>query len=111
MVGIGTLLLLTLGLAWWHDRKGTLGEKTSLLRFLFWLLPLPYIANIAGWTVAEVGRQPWIVYGLQKVDKAFSPVVTQGYLIFSLSGYVLIYSFLTFVWIYLMKKNSRPKPG
>ena len=74
------------------------------------MIPLPYIANIAGWTVAEVGRQPWIVFGLQKVDKAFSPVVSAGQLIFSLSGYILIYTFLTFVWIYLMKKNARLNP-
>ncbi len=110
MVGIGTLLLLALGLAWWLDRSNRLVEQKKLLRFLFWLLPLPYIANIAGWTVAEVGRQPWIVFGLQKVDKAFSPVVTTGHLFFSLSGYILIYTFLTFVWIYLMKKNARLNP-
>ena len=110
MVGIGTLLLLAMGLAWWLNRQGKLEERSGMLKFLFWLLPLPYIANIAGWTVAEVGRQPWIVYGLQKVDKAFSPVVTAGHLIFSLSGYIAIYTFLTFVWIYLMKKNARLNP-
>lgn len=110
MVGSGSLLLLGLGLAWWLDRRGDIAAKPWLLRLLFWFLPLPYLANIAGWTVAEVGRQPWIVYGLQKVDKAFSPVVTTGQLLFSLAGYVLIYSFLTGVWLYLMKKNSRLNP-
>ena len=110
MVGLGTLMLLALGLAWWLERKGKLEERSAFLRFLFWMIPLPYIANIAGWTVAEVGRQPWIVFGLQKVDKAFSPVVSAGQLIFSLSGYILIYTFLTFVWIYLMKKNARLNP-
>lgn len=109
MVGIGTLMLLTLVAAWWLNRQGRL-EQSGLLKVLFWLLPLPYLANIAGWTVAEVGRQPWIVYGLQKVEKAFSPVVTAGQLAFSLSGYLLIYAFLTIVWLYLMKKNARLNP-
>jgi cytochrome bd ubiquinol oxidase subunit I len=110
MVGIGTLLLLALAFAWWLERKGTLEERPNLLRLLFWLFPLPYIANIAGWTVAEVGRQPWIVFGLQKVDKAFSPVVTTGQLFFSLSGYIVIYTFLVIVWVYLMKKNACLNP-
>ncbi len=110
MVGIGTLMLLVIAFAWWLERKGVLEEQPKLLRLLFWLFPLPYIANIAGWTVAEVGRQPWIVFGLQKVDKAFSPVVTTGHLIFSLSGYILIYTFLFIVWVYLMKKNTRLNP-
>ena len=110
MVGIGTLLLLALAFAWWVERKGSLEERPNLLRLLFWLFPLPYIANITGWTVAEVGRQPWIVYGLQKVDNAFSPVVTTGHLIFSLSGYLAIYTFLFIVWVYLMKKIARINP-
>ncbi|HWR28645.1 MAG TPA: cytochrome ubiquinol oxidase subunit I [Negativicutes bacterium] len=110
MVGIGMVLLLALAFAWWVERKGSLEERPNLLRLLFWLFPLPYIANITGWTVAEVGRQPWIVYGLQKVDKAFSPVVTTGHLIFSLSGYLAIYTFLFIVWVYLMKKTARINP-
>ena len=110
MVGLGTLMFLALGWAWCLNRRGKLEDRVSLLKFLFWMIPLPYIANIAGWTVSEVGRQPWIVFGLQKVDKAFSPVVTTGQLVFSLSGYILIYTFLIIVWIYLMKKNARLNP-
>ena len=74
-------------------------------------IPLPYIAIEAGWVLAEVGRQPWIVYGLMKTSDAASPIVTSQ-VAFSLVVLTLLYAFLGAVDIYLLAKFARkgPKP-
>ena len=64
MVGLGFLFLLLAFFAWrWQD---SIESRDRFLRFLIWVIPLPYLAQLLGWTVAEVGRQPWIVYGIMK---------------------------------------------
>jgi len=72
---------------------------------------LPYIANISGWVLTEMGRQPWIVYGLLKVQDAVSPNLTTTDLLISLIGYALLYSALAAAMYYLMRKYAIAGPG
>ena len=74
MVGIGMLLLLTafLGLFLWWRRRGGLDETRWYLRALVWIVPLPWLANFFGWITTEMGRQPFMVYGLLTVEQGVS---------------------------------------
>jgi len=87
------------------------GRLGKLWRWFLRLLPLaailPYLANTGGWLLTELGRQPWIVYGLKKTADAVSPTVSPGMVLFSLLAYVLVYAALMAADIYLLAKYSR----
>ncbi|BBD09644.1 cytochrome ubiquinol oxidase subunit I [Desulfovibrio ferrophilus] len=106
MVGLGTLFPLVAGLAFLFRNRL---DKFPLLRFLPWMIPLPYIAIFAGWTVTEVGRQPWIVQGLMRTSDAVSPLATSQ-VVFSFVMLSLIYALLGAVDIFLMMKYARKGP-
>ncbi|MGE4298255.1 MAG: cytochrome ubiquinol oxidase subunit I [Desulfovibrionaceae bacterium] len=107
MVGIGTLLPLLAALAWlWRN---SLDDRKWFLKVMLFAIPLPYIAIEAGWMVAEVGRQPWIVYGLMKTRDAVSPLVTSQVAI-SLVAFIVVYALLGAVDIYLLKKYAQKGP-
>jgi cytochrome bd ubiquinol oxidase subunit I len=108
MVAIGTLLpLLTLiGLF----IKNRLVENRWYLVIMMAAIPLPYIANQAGWLLAEVGRQPWIVYGLMRTSDAASPV-SAVQVISSLVAFILVYGLLGSVGYYLIGKKAIMGPG
>jgi len=76
---------------------------------MIWALPLPYIAIQAGWAVAEVGRQPWIVHGLMRTKDAVSPVDPSQVAI-SLAAFIVVYAFLGIVDIYLLVKYAKQGP-
>ncbi len=80
-----------------------------LLRALVWAIPLPYIAIFLGWAVAEVGRQPWIVYGLMRTADAVSPVPA-GNVGISLVAFIVVYSMLGLIDIYLLRKYACKGP-
>ncbi len=107
MVGLGTLfILLTLvGLV----RRNRLVDSPNFLKIMLFSIPLPYIAIEAGWVLAEVGRQPWIVYGLMKTSDAVSPIAGSQVL-FSLIAFILLYSFLGAVGFYLIFINAKKGP-
>jgi cytochrome d ubiquinol oxidase subunit I len=67
-------------------------------------IALPYIANSAGWILAEMGRQPWIVYGLQTVYEGVSASVSGTEVLISLIGFALVYTVLAVVDVYLLAK-------
>lgn len=107
MVGIGFLLLFVSAYALltimrdWHPR---------LIKYLKWmpyLIPLPFIAGVAGWVTTEMGRQPWIVQGLLTTAQAISPNLTVIDVSISLVGFTTIYSILTVIMIKLMYKFAR----
>jgi cytochrome d ubiquinol oxidase subunit I len=77
---------------------------------MVWAIPLPYLGLAFGWTVAEVGRQPWIVYGLMRTADAVSPVPA-GNVVISLVAFILVYSLLGFIDIYLLRKYACQGPG
>jgi cytochrome d ubiquinol oxidase subunit I len=91
MVGIGTLMPLIALFAWFKRRD--LGKYPWFLKLLPWTIPLPYLGMQAGWVVAEVGRQPWIVYGLMRTSDAVSPV-SGGQVGFTLVAIVALYTLL-----------------
>jgi cytochrome d ubiquinol oxidase subunit I len=97
------MILLSLLCAWlWYT--GKIENATLVLKAVLWSIPIPYIANSTGWIVAEAGRQPWIVFGLQKVDQAVSPTVGAASIMFSMAGFTLIYGVLAVAAVYLACK-------
>ncbi len=89
--------------------RNRLEEKPLLLKALVWIIPLPYLSLMAGWAVAEVGRQPWIVYGLMRTTDAVSPVPASSVGI-SLAAFIGVYTFLGVLDIYLLRKYALKGP-
>ena len=73
------------------------------------MIPVPYVVIMAGWTVAEVGRQPWIVYNLMRTSDAVSPVPSQSVLV-SFLAFLAIYTILGIIDIWLLRKFARKGP-
>ncbi|MEM8584655.1 MAG: cytochrome ubiquinol oxidase subunit I [Bacteroidota bacterium] len=110
MVGIGMLLIgLTLlaSFYWW---RGTLFQRRWLLWAFVFAVMLPQMANQFGWYTAEMGRQPWVVYGLLRTSDALSNTVTANQVLFSLIGFTLIYTLLLALFIYLLNKKIKKGP-
>ena len=107
MVGTGSLMLVLLAFSLYYVMKGQFEAKTWLLRLLPFALFLPYIANSTGWLLTELGRQPWIVYGLQKTADAVSPNVPATTVLFSLIGFAVLYGALIVADVYLLVKYAR----
>mgnify|MGYP006310374709 FL=1 len=83
--------------------KDRLTESPLFLKLMIVSIPLPYIANQLGWVLAEVGRQPWIVYGLMKTSDAVSPI-TASQVGISLAAFILVYGALGTIGFYLITK-------
>jgi len=107
MIGLGFLFPLLCLWAWFKRKE--LQQNPLLLRIMLYAIPLPYIALQMGWIVAEVGRQPWIVYGLMRTSQAASPVASSQ-VGFSLVVLTLLYAFLGAVDIFLLFKFARKGP-
>lgn len=107
MVGLGTLFILLTVIGWFLRNK--LLESPWYLRLMLWAIPLPYLAIEMGWMLAEVGRQPWIVYGLLKTSDAASPVAT-GQVAGSLLAFFLVYALLGAAGFYLIARNAAKGP-
>ncbi|MBE9585687.1 cytochrome ubiquinol oxidase subunit I [Mucilaginibacter sp. JRF] len=110
MVAIGMFLIaLTLyaSFLWW---RGTLFEKRWLLYIFSFSVLLPQIANQVGWYSAEVGRQPWVVYGLLRTSKALSQAVSAEQILFSLILFTVVYVILFILFIYLLNKKIKHGP-
>jgi len=111
MVFLGALFVLVPILVLLYLKKGTIENKKWLLKLMLFSIPLPYIAGQLGWIVAEVGRQPWIVYGLMKTSDAVSVNLTTGHVILSLVGFVGFYGLLGIIDIFLLVKYSKKGPA
>ncbi len=107
MVGLA-FLFLAVGL-WAFLKRHTISASSRFLKVLPWLIPLPYLANELGWTIAELGRQPWIVYGLMKTSDAVSPIST-AQVGTSLVAFFLVYALLGAVDFYLLFTFARKGP-
>ncbi len=90
-------------------KRNRLTESPAYLKLMIYSIPLPYIAVELGWLLAEVGRQPWIVYGVMKTSEAFSPVATSQVLT-SLVAFILIYGILGAMGYTLIFKTARKGP-
>lgn len=110
MIAIGMFLIgLTLyaSFLWW---KGKLFETRWLLKIFAFSVLLPQIANQAGWFAAEMGRQPWIVYGHLRTDQGFSQAVSANQILFSLILFFVVYTFLFLLFIYFINKKIKYGP-
>jgi len=102
MVGLGTLFILLMGLSAIQLWRGKLAQTKILLWALVLFMPLPYIANTAGWMTAEMGRQPWIIFGLMRTAAGASPHVSSGNALFTLLGFMGLYTLLFLLGLFLI---------
>jgi cytochrome d ubiquinol oxidase subunit I len=101
------VLLLGVLLLW----RGWLFTSRWYLWILMLLLPFPWIANEAGWVVTEVGRQPWLVWGLMLTSQGWSPTVAAGETIFTLLGFAGMYALLIIGFFFLVGRQISMGPG
>jgi cytochrome bd ubiquinol oxidase subunit I len=111
MVGIGTIFVAIYVLAAWMMYRGGLYQTPLLLWALMLLAPFPYIATTAGWMTAELGRQPWLVYGLMRTAAGSSPLVSVGNGLFTLLGFMGMYSVLSVLFLFLIYLEVQRGPG
>jgi len=106
MVGLGTILLLIAALAVVQLWRGRLYDSRPMLWTLMLAFPFTYIANIASWTTAEVGRQPWVVHGLLRTEHGISPPesVPAGTALFTLLGFAGLYALISLLFVLLIAR-------
>ncbi|MFO7172121.1 MAG: cytochrome ubiquinol oxidase subunit I [Bacillota bacterium] len=109
MILLGLYMLAMAVIGWVLLRKGRLEQSTRYLRWLPYSIPVPYIAINLGWMVAEVGRQPWTVYGLMRTADSVSPVPA-GTVLLSLAVITVVYTLLIGTDIYLLARYARKGP-
>jgi len=107
MVGAGLLMIALAAGALFLALKKWLDRYPWIFRLLAWSIPLPYLANTGGWLLAEVGRQPWIVFGLMRTEEGVSVITTGGMVVFSLVAFALLYGAAMVADIYLLVKHGR----
>ncbi len=108
MIGMALIgLTLLAGFLWW---RGKLFEQRWLMTLFAFSVLLPQIANQVGWYSAEVGRQPWVVYGLLRTSDALSKAVTANQVLFSLILFTVVYALLFVLFIYLLNKKIQHGP-
>jgi cytochrome d ubiquinol oxidase subunit I len=110
MVGLGTLMALLSIFGLMFSWFGKLEDRSLFLKIMLFAIPLPYIAGELGWVVAEVGRQPWIVYGVLKTTDAVSKAVSVSQVMLSLVGFTVLYGGLGVIDIYLLAKIAKKGP-
>jgi cytochrome d ubiquinol oxidase subunit I len=115
MVLLGTAMLLVMVFGAWFLWRGSVWRRRTWLKLAVLATPLPLIAIQLGWTTAEVGRQPWIVYGLMRTSDGVSSVVPAEQVALSLGLLVAMYVLLGGLWLYLVRKElghgPEPAPG
>jgi cytochrome d ubiquinol oxidase subunit I len=111
MAGLGTffvILMLAAAFLLWR-------RKLYETRWILWILlisfPLPYIANTAGWMTAEIGRQPWLIYGLMRTSEGFSNTVSAGNGLFTLLGFMGLYALLGLLFTVLVYREISRGPA
>lgn len=102
MVGLGTIFIGLMALATFLLWRKKLYESKWILWAILFMIPFPYIANTTGWYVAELGRQPWLVYGLLATKDGISPTVSSGNTLFTLLGFIGLYFLLGVLFLTLV---------
>jgi cytochrome d ubiquinol oxidase subunit I len=110
MAGLGTWFALLMGVSGFLLWRKALERSTWVLWALLLSFPLPYIANTAGWMTAEIGRQPWLVYGLMRTQAGFSNTVSASNTLFTLLGFMGLYSLLSILFIVLIYRQIDQGP-
>ena len=110
MVGLGTFFIAITVVAAGKLWRGTLYTSRPMLWVLMLSLPFPYIANTAGWMTAEVGRQPWLIYGLMRTPHGVSPQISSGNAWFTLLGFMGLYTVLSILFLFLVYREIERGP-
>lgn len=110
MAGLGTLMIALMLLATFLLLRGRLEGCRPILWLLMLAFPFPYIANTAGWMTAELGRQPWLVYGLFRTAQGASPTVHSGTVLFTLMGFCGLYFVLGLLFFFLIGREIAHGP-
>lgn len=110
MVVFGGLMILISMLGLFFSYKKTLEKKSWLLKVLLFTIPMPFIANTAGWIMTEIGRQPWTVFGYYTTAQSVSPNVSAGQILFSTISFSTAYVVLAIVMIYMTARVAKQGP-
>jgi len=111
MVGLGTIFIAIMAASAFFLRKKRLGSTRWLLWILMLAFPFPYIANTAGWMTAELGRQPWLVYGLFRMAEGSSPTVSAGNSLFTLLGFLGMYFVIGVLFLLIVLRHIAVGPS
>jgi cytochrome d ubiquinol oxidase subunit I len=110
MVGLGTIFIAVMVVAAIQLWRRALFHSRWMLWVLLLCLPFPYIANTAGWITAEIGRQPWLVYGLMRTADGYSKMVSAGNGLFTLLGFMGMYMVLGILFLFLIRREIENGP-
>ncbi len=110
MVGLGTFFVAVMAVALLLLWRGKIFSARWMLWVLMLSAPFPYIANTAGWMTAELGRQPWLVYGLMRTEDGYSKVVSAGNGMFTLLGFMGMYTVLGILFLFLVRREIEHGP-
>lgn len=110
MVGLGTIFIAIMVISVFLLWRGKLFNARWMLWILLLSLPFPYIANTAGWMTAELGRQPWLVYGLMLTADGYSKLVSAGNGMFTLLGFMGMYTLLGILFLFLVRREIAHGP-
>lgn len=110
MVGLGTFFIGIMTLAAFLMWRGRLYDSRWMLWVLMLALPFPFIANTAGWFTAELGRQPWLAYGLFRTEEGISPLVSSGSVLFTIIGFAGMYLIMGLLYVVLMVREVSHGP-
>ena len=104
MAGLGTIFVAVMAVSACMLLRGVLFSSRWMLWVLLLCLPLPHIANTAGWMTAEIGRQPWLIYGLMRTTEGYSKYVHAGNSLFTLLGFMGLYALLGILFLFLVHR-------
>ena len=110
MIGLGTIFIAIMGAAAFLLWRGKLYNFRPALWVLMLSIPFPSIANTAGWFTAELGRQPWVAYGLMRTEDGVSPLVSSGSVLFTIMGFAGLYTVMGLLYIVLMVREVARGP-
>ena len=110
MVGLGTIMVAIMALSAFLLWRGRLYATPALLWILMLSIPFPYIATTAGWMTAELGRQPWLIYGIMRTMNGLSPRVSAGNGLFTFLGFMGIYMLLGILFLFLVAREIAHGP-
>ena len=110
MVGLGTIFIAIFVIAAFLLWRGELFRRRGILWVIMLAMPFPFVANMAGWITAEVGRQPWLVYGMLRTSEGPSPLVSVGSAWFTLIGFMGLYTVLGILYLFLVYREVERGP-
>jgi cytochrome d ubiquinol oxidase subunit I len=110
MIGLGTIFIAILGVEALLLWRNVIWNSRAALWILMMFLPFPFIANTAGWITAEVGRQPWLIYGVMRTEQGTAPHLSAGNVLFTLLGFMGIYTVISVLFLYVVYREIERGP-